>query len=76
MKPPLHTHWPSEVLGHLSSFTRSLHVLLLQVEDCLPDPELDAYYRAIREAYEAMKVLERRTEWFADVERVNEQRQR
>ena len=57
---------PNEVLIHLQAFNRSLRALLGQVESSLPDPEEDSYYRAVLQAYEAMTVLLRRTEWFAE----------
>jgi len=42
---------------------------MMQVEDCLPDPQFDAYYDAIQDAYMAMKALQVRTEWFVDLEK-------
>lgn len=66
---PLRSSWPSEVLLHISTLNRSLHTLMMQVEDCLPDPQFDAYYDAIQDAYMAMKALQVRTEWFVDLEK-------
>lgn len=61
---------PNEVLIHLQAFSRSLRALLGQVESSLSNPEDDSYYRAVLQAYEAMTVLQRRTEWFAEQARI------
>lgn len=64
--PPLDRRHATEILIHLSQFNRSLRTLIAQIGGSLADPEDSSYYRALRVAYEAMMVLERRTEWLAN----------